>query len=356
MIRSWRNIHPAFKLNGVHYDLKELQEVGYSFIKEGDANENAIGDFILDWTLDSPTWLVYTSGSTGEPKSILLKKEHAVNSAAATGQYFGLNPGSNALLCLPLTGIAGKMMLVRAMVLGLELDTISPSSAPLAGNQRRYDFVAMVPLQVERSIGQLSQIKTLIIGGVPVSQSLKEKLKEVPTEAFETYGMTETITHVAVKPIQNLKSNFTALPNITFTQDKRGCLVIDAPKISDTLVITNDLVELISELEFKWLGRYDSIINSGGVKLIPEQIEQKLAPLISSRFFVTGIPDEALGQKLVLVVEGVLAGKDELHKNIKTSKTLGKYEIPKEIWVVPQFIETSTGKVQKSMTLASVEK
>ncbi|MCL6266129.1 AMP-binding protein [Flagellimonas myxillae] len=369
---QWHNIHPNFNLNGIHYGFDELLEVGYSLVKEGDPFEQSLGDFLVEWGMQTATVMVRTSGSTGAPKAILLKKEHMINSALASGEYFNLQPGDKALLCLPCTGIAGKMMLVRAMVLGLALDYVEASSLPLSGTQKIYDFTAMVPLQVEKSLNQLPQVKTLIIGGAPVSSGLREKLQAVSTQCYETYGMTETITHVAVKSMQNSKlkiensnnpiveqsnnravqqSNFTALPNITFSKDNRGCLVVDAPKISDKPVVTNDIVVLHSETEFQWLGRFDSVINSGGVKLIPEQIEQKIAPLVAARFFVVGIPDETLGQKLVLVIEGEETDSSELLQQIKSLKDLDKYEVPKDIFFLSSFKETASGKVDRLETL-----
>lgn len=372
---SWHKIHPSFKLNGIHYSFDELLEVGYSLVKEGEPFEKPIGDFLVEWGMETPIIMVQTSGSTGTPKDISLKKKHMVNSALATGSYFNLQSGNTALLCLPCTSIAGKMMFVRAMVLGLELDYVEPSSIPLLRIRKAYDFSAMVPLQVEKSIEQMSQIKTLIIGGAPVSEGLKEKLQAVSTQSFETYGMTETITHVAIRPIQNSKfkiensenpivgqsnnqaiqqSIFSALPNITFTQDNRGCLVINAPKISDEQIVTNDIVELHSEAQFQWLGRYDTIVNSGGVKLIPEQIEQKLAPLISSRFFVAGIPDKTLGQKLVLIIEGEETDSPELLQQIKSLVDLDKYEAPKEVYFATAFIETTSGKVDRIGIVGSI--
>jgi O-succinylbenzoic acid--CoA ligase len=351
----WHNSHPQFKLNGVPYDLEDLKEIGYSMVKEGDPFEVSIGDFILDWTSYSPTLEVFTSGSTGKPKKIVLQKEHMVNSALATGEYFNLKPANTALLCLPCSGIAGKMMLVRAMVLGLHLDYVAPSSTPLTTNDKPYDFVAMVPLQVQNSLKQLHRIKTLIIGGAPVAIALQNKLKAPSTNSYETYGMTETITHIAVKKIGiGSIDYFETLPNISVTQDDRGCLVIDAPKISDTKIVTNDLVELVTENQFKWLGRYDSIINSGGIKLIPEQIEKKLSTIISSRFFVAGLPDDALGQKLVLVIEESKVDSQKVLDKIKTLKGIQKYEVPKEVHVLKPFIETKTGKIQREKIMQQI--
>lgn len=361
----WRNTHPSFKLNGVHYVFDELLEVGYGLVKEGDPFEKTIGDFLVEWGMDEPTVMVQTSGSTGIPKDITLKKEHMVNSALATGAYFDLQPEDTALLCLPCSSIAGKMMLVRAMVLGLELDYVEPSSAPLVENNKQYNFSAMVPLQVEKSLAKLDQVKTLIIGGATVSHGLKQKLQSASTHCYETYGMTETITHVAVKQLNTgldcrpeqgegpIYNSFTTLPGITISQDARGCLIIHAPKIAEEKIITHDLVELINETQFQWLGRFDSIINSGGVKLIPEQIEQKLASLIISRFFVAGIPDKTLGEKLILVIESEATDKSELLQQIKSVEDLDKYEVPKEIFLLPAFVETKSGKVDRNGTIAN---
>ncbi|MFD2098768.1 AMP-binding protein [Flagellimonas iocasae] len=352
----WHNIHPQFKLNGASYDLEDLREIGYSLVKEGEPFEVAIGDFLLDWTSNSPTLEVLTSGSTGKPKKIVLQKEHMANSAFATGEYFQLKPNQSALLCLPCTSIAGKMMLVRAMVLGLQLDYVEPSSTPMAHGDSTYDFVAMVPLQVQNSLEQLHKVRTLIIGGAPVDSNLRSRLSELAVNAFETYGMTETITHIAVKKIQDNVSNcFEALPNVSLTIDDRSCLVIDAPQISDEKIVTNDLVELVSKNQFRWLGRFDSIINSGGIKLIPEEIEKKLSHLIHTRFFVAGVPDEKLGQKLVLVIEKAQVDAQELLNNIKELPEVHKYEIPKAVYALKSFSETKSGKVHRKKIMEQIQ-
>ncbi|SNY99756.1 AMP-binding protein [Flagellimonas pacifica] len=350
--QTWHKIHPQFKLNGTHYNFNELEELGYDFVKEGTPFEASIGTFLLDWVNSEIFVEVPTSGSTGKPKNIRLKKEHMMNSALATGEYFQLHSGNKALLCLPCSGIAGKMMLVRAMELGLALDYVDPSSKPLADTAKVFDFVAMVPLQAQNSLGQLHRIKTLLIGGASTTKGLREKLGSVPTQAFEAYGMTETITHIAVKKIDSSNNNyFETLPNIKISTDNRNCLVITAPNVSDSTVITNDIVELLGEGQFKWLGRYDSVINSGGIKLIPEQIEEKLSPMIHPRFFVAGIPDESLGQKLILIVEGSRISTKKLLEQIKNLDNLHKYEVPKAIYTLESFIQTKTGKIQRKKNL-----
>lgn len=353
---QYSDIHFRFKFNGFHPSVDELKEIGYSLIKEGTLFEQAIGDFLLDWLDEKPVVKVKTSGSTGIPKSILLKKSQMVNSALATGDFFGLRPGDSALLCLPADFIAGKMMLVRAMVLGLELHYVEPSSNPLEYNTNSYDFCAMVPLQLEKSLGQLKRIRIVLVGGASVSNALKKKVEHESTTIFETYGMTETITHIAVRkihaaiPSKVVDSFFRTLPGVTVSTDSRNCLVIDAPDVCDDTVVTNDLVDLVSETEFKWLGRYDNVINSGGVKLIPEQIETKLAQIIMKRFFVAGLPDEKLGQKLVLVIEGEM-DTNNLLQEIISSRVLNKFEVPKAIYAVLKFIESDNGKILRHETL-----
>ena len=358
---TYRRVHPKFKLNGAAVSFEDLDEVSYSLIKEGHPHERDFGDFLLHWIDKEPTIQVKTSGSTGMPKKIVLEKQHMVNSALATGRFFKLEAGDSALLCLSGAYIAGKMMLVRAMILGLELDWVESTAAPLLGNGKTYDFCAMVPLQLENSLEHINRINTLIVGGAPLSRNLREKTQNVTTAIYETYGMTETITHIALKKINldktvsssGVENYFKTLPNITIQKDERNCLVIKAPDISAASIITNDIVNLISDTAFIWLGRYDNVINSGGVKLIPEQIERKLASILKSRYFVAGIPDEKLGQKLILLVEENNENNELLEK-VKCLETLEKYEIPKDILFVKNFIETVNGKISRKNTLHQI--
>ncbi|TDS13483.1 O-succinylbenzoic acid--CoA ligase [Maribacter caenipelagi] len=349
------SLHQDFSIHGKSISYDDLTEVSYSLIKEGEEFEKYIGEFLLDWIDDSQTLFVKSSGSTGQPKTISLKKEHMINSALATGSYFDLKPKSTALLCLPASYIAGKMMLVRAMVLGLNIHFLPPSSYPLEGISDFFDFGAMVPLQVGNSISKLHQVHKLIIGGAPISNSIREKLKGVDNNSYETYGMTETITHIAVKSLNNIEikdAPFTVLPNVELTKDDRGCSVINAPKITDEIVRTNDVIELVSDSEFKWLGRIDNVINSGGVKLHPEHIENVLSKYIDTPFFVTGVPDEELGQKVVLVAENV--NEQRIQKTIDSIIDFKKFEKPKNILVCKEFIRTESGKVQRAKTLEQI--
>lgn len=353
--------HAEFSLNGIPCKRDDLIEVGYSFIKEGQDFEWPIGEFLLDWLSETPDVPVKTSGSTGKARIIRLSKVAMVQSARATAQFFDLKSGTNALLCLPVDHIAGKMMLVRAMILGWNLDIVAPSTTPLLGLQKSYDFCAMVPMQLRKSVRDIDRINTLIVGGAPLQSDLIEASKDFQTTIFETYGMTETASHIALKPINgpagennDKKSDiFTAMPDIELSQDNRGCLVIKASWLSGNQITTNDLVELITSSEFKWLGRWDNVVNSGGIKLIPEKIEKQLEALIDGRFIVLGLPDKELGQKLVLVVEGI-EKEVSLATRIRKLKDLNPYEIPKEIYLMDRFPETSSGKINRQQLLSKL--
>ncbi|RSK38767.1 AMP-binding protein [Mangrovimonas spongiae] len=341
-------MHPSFKLNGIHFSAEALKEVSYSYIKEGEDFEKQIGHFLLEW-LDHNAFInLKTSGSTGKPKLIKMDKQAMVNSAIATGRFFNLSAGKSALLCLPSNYIAGKMMLVRAMVLGLDLTLINPKIVLNINPKKEFDFCAMIPMQVEKNLNKLTNIKTLIVGGAAVSRQLEEKIKPLNTHVYATYGMTETVSHIALKKLNHTrkKAFYKLLPNISIKQDDRECLIINAPKLTKKEIITNDIVKLHSNKTFEWLGRFDNVINSGGIKLIPEPIEAKLQQHISERFFIASLPDDHLGEKLVLIIEG---NEKSLPKS--TFKQLDKLQQPKEIFFVDKFIETNSGKVQREQTL-----
>jgi O-succinylbenzoic acid--CoA ligase len=203
----------------------------------------------------------------------------------------------------------------------------------------------MVPLQAQNSLAELKQVKKLIVGGAAVNKTLEKQLLKLPTKVYETYGMTETITHIAARELG--EKAFTVLPDVTVSFDDRNCLVIHAPRISDDVIVTNDIVELLDENRFVFIGRMDNVINSGGIKLIPELIEHKLAHKIQNRFFIASKPDLELGEKVILVVEG------EQHEFETTLyDDLDKYEKPKEIVFVEKFKDTVTGKILRKETMA----
>lgn len=345
---TYKNVHNKFKLNGIHFSKDDLCRIAFSYIKDGEEYQKHIGQFLLDWFDENNFVTVKTSGTTGKPKQIAIAKEAMVNSALATGDFFKLQPGNTALLCMSVQYIAGKMMLVRALILGLELDVVAPSSSPLENCNKKYDFVAMVPMQVENSITNLNSVKTIIIGGAKLNYTLKEKLKSVSTLVYETYGMTETITHIAAKSVHD--DFFTVLPNVQIQQDDRKCLVINAHKISNSEIVTNDIVQILSNTTFKWLGRFDNVINSGGVKLSPEEIEEKLQNKIKQRFFIASKEDDVLGQKVILIVES----EKEIALENSVFKDLEKFERPKEIYFTAKFVETETNKINRIKTVLKI--
>lgn len=347
MIPHYNKIHNQFRINDLVVDKFSLLELAKKLINEEEEFQKDTGFFLLDWLDEKDYIITQTSGTTGNPKLIKIKKQAMVNSAIATGDFFKIKPGDSALHCLPSKFIAGKMMFVRAIVLGLKLDVVSPNIR-LDNSKKNYDFVAMVPIQVENNFKSLHQIKKLIIGGAQPSTSLVSKLKELKNiGVFETYGMTETITHIAAKEINS--DYFEILPGISIEKDERECLIIKAPRITSEKILTNDLVEIISKNKFKWLGRLDNVINSGGVKIFPEQIEKKLEHLIEGRFFIASEEDDKLGNKVILIIES-----NPIYINTEIFDVLNKYEKPKKIYFTTKFSETKTGKINRNETLKKV--
>ena len=335
-------IHPDFKLNGKSFTYVELLAEALYLKENGQLFEKEIGKFLLDWLNNESFIMVQTSGSTGIPKQIVLQKSAMIASAKATGLYFNLTPKSTSLLCLSANYIAGKMMLVRALTLGLHLDTIDPTSAPLS--TKKYNFTAMVPLQVQKSLSKLHLVDIVLIGGTKVSYILSESILKTNCNAFESYGMTETISHIAIKKIGEL--SFTVLPNVTISIDNRSCLVIEAVELSEEKVITNDIVEILNTTQFIFKGRIDNVINSGGIKIFPEEVEEILAKFISVPFFVASKPDEILGEKVILVLEATPFSFDN-----SVFSELSKYQIPKEIVFLESFVRTETQKINRKKSL-----
>jgi O-succinylbenzoic acid--CoA ligase len=241
--------------------------------------------------------------------------------------------------------IAGKMMLVRAITLGLHLDTIDPISAPLS--TKKYNFIAMVPMQVQKSLSKLHLVDIVLIGGAKVSNTLSESILKTNCNAFESYGMTETISHIAIKKIG--AKAFTVLPNVVISVDNRNCLVIEALELSKEKITTNDIVEILNATQFILKGRIDNVINSGGIKIFPEEVEEILARFISVPFFVASKPDEILGEKVILVLEATPFAIDN-----SVFSELSKYQIPKEILFLKSFVRTETQKINRKKSLEKI--
>lgn len=304
--------------------------------------------FLKNWRDSSEYLNAQTSGSTGTPKIIALLKNDMINSALATGSFFQFKDGDKHFNPLPAKYIAGKMMLVRALTWKTDLHIFQPTANPLKFCSEAFAFGVMTPHQLMKGLqsdfkGNIENIKTLLLGGSPINTALERLIENLNTSIYLGYGMTETMSHVALRRVNGKEKSakYEAVEGVTFSQDERDCLVIHTQHLSIAKVITNDVVNLINERTFIWLGRYDNVVNSGGIKLYPEQIEQKISELISSEFFLTHEDDDNLGQRLVMKIEG--PESSEIEKIIR--ENLSKYETPKRIYFLRKFSRTETGKI-----------
>ncbi|MGA9211474.1 AMP-binding protein [Kaistella sp.] len=314
--------------------------------------EKQVCSFIKDWFDESATVKVQTSGSTGTPKIFEIEKEKMRHSAKMTCDILGLKTGDSALLCLPVEYISGKMMVVRAIERKMSLVVKTPSINPLKDLNETIDFCAMSPLQVENSLEKLHFIKNLIIGGAAVSETLKDKIRQSlksqisKSQIYETYGMSETLSHIALKEIYpNTEEYFKTLNDIEISLDRRGCLQISAPQLNPEILITNDLVDIKNGKEFKFLGRIDNVINSAGLKIYPEQLENLVKKEISNEVLYMGIADELLGQKSVLIIEG--QKNPEVIQRLKKIEFPSKNHNPKELIFIETFPRIPNGKIDR---------
>tara|TARA_B110000483_G_scaffold34141_1_gene41569 strand:- start:17260 stop:18306 length:1047 start_codon:yes stop_codon:yes gene_type:complete len=310
--------------------------------------ENEYWGFIASWLNKDDYILVQTSGSTGKPKSIRLSKEKMLVSAQMTVNFFGLLKGDKALLCLSPRRIGGMMMIVRAFYARLDLHIAAPSANPLMDCPEKFKFAAFVPYQVSTilkdSADKIKNIHQILIGGGEVSMALEKSIEAHRLNTYSSFGMTETISHFALRKIGKDK-NYTCLPDISITQSSIGCMIVHAPQLQDEAIHTKDLIELNSPSSFVWLGRSDFAIESGGTKIIPEQIEQKLRSFIKERFFFSSIKHKQLNNQIILIIEG------ESHElNEKIFRDLDKYHRPKQVFFVPQFIDAANGKIDRIST------
>ena len=330
-----------------------------SLFPENEFEEKVIS-FLEDWFSHSETVSVQTSGSTGIPKVFEIEKKRMLNSSKMTCDFLGLKEGDTALLCLPVQYISGKMMLVRAIERKLKVIISEPSSTPEISQNT--DFCAMTPLQVQNSLDKIHFIKNLIIGGAAVSENLKSQLTSsiqhpASNKIYETYGMSETLSHIALKQISPIQEEyFTVLNDVEISVDERNCLRIFAPKLNPEILQTNDIVELMhfdstqcDKKQFKFLGRFDNVINSGGVKIFAEELESLVKKHIDRDLVFLGKPDETLGEKLVLVVEG--ENDEDLKSEILNLKFENKFHSPKEILFLEKFPRAENGKVLRKEIL-----
>ncbi len=304
--------------------------------------------FLEEWNNDLPYVNVQTSGSTGTPKILQVSKEMMRRSARKTLQYFDLKPGDTALLCLSADYIAGKMMIVRALEGNLRLITVEPSSTPLRDFTGEVDFAAMVPAQVFEELktgGSLNRVRKLLIGGMALSPALEEALQQCTCEACESYGMTETVSHIALRRLNgsSRQAGFAPLQGVSVSLDERDCLVIDCPDLLENSLTTNDVAEILPSGQFRILGRVDNVINSGGIKIQPEETERKIASFFSSPFAISSVSDEKFGEKIVLVA-GENISKTKLNE---INNCLNKSEKLHHAFHLPELPQTATHKIDR---------
>ena len=269
-----------------------------------------LNDFLDEWNNPKNTVEVQTSGSTGVPKCIRVEKQRMLNSARITCDFLGLKAGDTALLCMPLDYIAGKMVVVRSIERQLRLTTVEASGHPLKNITNSFDFAAMVPMQVYNSLQvaeereKLRTIKHLIIGGGPIDNDLQQQLSSFPNNVWSTYGMTETLSHIALRRLngENASLWYTPFSTVSISLNANGCLVIEAPLVHEGRLETHDRAE-IRDGKFRILGRLDNVINSGGIKIQAEEIEEMLRPHIKMPYLISKCSDEKFGEIVVLLTE-----------------------------------------------------
>ena len=329
-------------------------------------------DFLSEWNNDSDRVLVHTSGSTGKPKPMMVEKKRMLNSARITCDFLGLNPGDSALLCMSLDYIAGKMVVVRSIERHLHLISVPPSGHPLKDVDEEITFAAMVPmrvyntLQVPEERERLSRIRHLIIGGGAIDAALEQELQSLPGDIaiWSTYGMTETLSHIALRRINGDEASkwYQPFDSVRISQTEEGCLVIDAPQVCAETLVTNDIVEIepyiynkVEKLRFRIKGRKDNVICSGGIKIQIEEVETLLKPHLEKPFMLAKKKDEKFGEIAVLLSEDEDIKKvevtvrrllsDESEKSSDHKKY--KYWIPKEFRYVEHLPLTETGKPKR---------
>lgn len=349
---NFRN-YTTLSLDG--YVLKHGEILDYCD-RQGAAHFVDLKEFIKDWLSPAPEIQIMTSGSTGTPKQIWVRKNDMLWSASQTAQFFNFQQQQRALLALPLSYIAGKMMVVRALYSGLDLILRKPNSQPLAAlpSDVPIDFAPFTPMQLAALPDHARLPRTILLGGGPVSRQLETTLATVDAKVYHGYGMAETLSHIALRRVNgpNRSDDYTAFPSVTLRQDEQGRLCIQVPFLDEELV-TNDIVSLTGTNSFRWLGRADHVVNTGGIKMFPEEIESTIASYLPDPYFVAGVPDEVLGEKIVLFIERPtpLSPAEQTRLLDSLKGVLDKYQVPKDICTVPAFATTHSGKLQRGETL-----
>ena len=320
-----------------------------------------LDEFLTEWNNESDMIFVHTSGSTGNPKPMYVEKKRMLNSARITCDFLGLCPGDTAFLCMPLDYIAGKMLVVRSIERKLNLVSVTPSGHPLKDISLSFDkpsLAAMVPLQVYNSLNVAAEAETLrsfthlIIGGGAIDDELAKALRSFPNHVWSTYGMTETLSHIALRRLNGDGASewYTPFDSVDVSQNEDGCLVIDAPLVHDGKLVTNDIVEL-KDGKFRILGRKDNVICSGGIKIQMEEVEHALRPYMESNFMITKRSDKKFGEIVVLITENDnIAEVEAICKRV-----LPKYWCPHDYLHIESIPLTETGKPARVKALSLAE-
>ena len=311
-----------------------------------------LADFLDEWFSESPTVQVQTSGSTGVPKVMQVEKARMEASARMTWSFLGLKAGDRALLCMPLKYIGAKMVVVRSILWGLDLYCVQASAHPLLGLGFAPEFLAMTPAQVYSSLETEEEAALLeatghnIIGGGPVDAKLGERLLDFPNHVWSTFGMTETLSHIALRRLNGPAASdwYSPFEGVSLRLTEEGALAIHAPSVCAEEIVTNDIAELREDGCFRILGRRDNVINSGGVKIQIETVEAQLLPVMPCAFQITAAPDEHYGEVVAMLAEG--EGAAESFEPLFAS--LHAYSRPKHIFFVPELPRTGSGKPDRA--------
>lgn len=354
--------HPRIWINGRNVNVEKIVSEA---VTPQSAFEETTFAFIRSWLSGETQYTLTTSGSTGVPKKITITREQMITSAVRTAAKIGVEKNMTALICLDTQFIGGKMMLARSLFFGLRILAVDPCANPLIKIpvDKWVQFTALVPYQVTSILESkhphlLNNLESVLIGGAPLHPRDIARLQNFQCACYETYGMTETISHIALKLVNTptQQQYFETLKGITLSTDTRGCLVIESDYLPEP-VVTNDLIELVGPGQFRWLGRADNVINTGGIKVIPETLEAQLQEIfmrhgIDNRFFIAALPDDKLGNRIALIIEGSEVPSEPLRAALSDFReAVTPYEFPREIYSASPFVTAGNDKVDRKRTL-----
>ncbi len=348
-------------INSRYYSDHELIDLLKEKLNSGNLEdwEKMIYGFILEFLNDGSFIIQKTSGSTGIPKEIKLTGKAMMTSAQNTLEYLGILPGSNVLLCLPVEFIAGKMMIVRAIAGDLNLLLTAPKGIVSVPDKEEVELAAMVPYQVHKLLEKgyrFGNIKKLIIGGTAINDFILRHIENLETEIYESYGMAETCSHIALKRINGKKKEaaFHLMKDIHIETNDSGCLVIHSTYLDNTPIETTDVIHKITEKEFEYVGRLDNVINSGGIKIYPENLEKELRHVTGKECVIIPVPDTLLGQRPVLCIES----NEPVDNNLITKTILNifnKYHLPKGIICYPTLPRNASMKIDRAVLINNMK-